>query len=336
MPRVSDLGHLSQMAPSRSAATTSVRVEASAPQAFPEAASPADGVPVPRVRLTVWNGAMFVFHAALAAVTLVVGNTSLTVPLYRTRLDFRFQNVTGDDAASGSDEGRPWVLVPLYEESGSLPFTWLVAIFFVLSALFHLLNATLLRSYYLRNLEQCYSPTRWIEYSLSAPVMIVLISYTLGVRNREVLLVQFVLVMITMPFGYWVEVVSRPKSADEWVEGSLARRLYPWVLGHVPQIAAWFVIVLTFYDGQDLTDRAPWFVHVILWVELVLFFSFGAASVVSQWYSPRFFYRGELLFQILSLVSKGVLGALLLSNVLMLSRFEELYGEAESAVTLEA
>ena len=43
---------------------------------------------------------------------------------------------------------------------------------FVLSAAFHLLNATLLRALYLRNLERCYSPTRWIEYALSAPIMI--------------------------------------------------------------------------------------------------------------------------------------------------------------------
>ena len=40
---------------------------------------------------------------------------------------------------------------------------------------------------------------------------------------------------------------------------------------------------------------------------------------------PRHFYRGELAFQVLSLTAKGLLGGLLLGNVLMLSAFEELY-----------
>ena len=284
---------------------------------------PQTRIVVPAGLLTAWNGAMFLFHTILATVTLVVGNNDLTVPLFKTRIDFRFMNGTGE---MSNETARPWEIVPVYEESFSLPFTWLVAVFFILSATFHLLNATALRSLYLGCLEACYSPTRWIEYTLSAPVMIVLISYTLGIRSQEVLLAQFVLVMITMPFGFWVEVVSRPKNQDEW-KGGLLYRLYPWFIGHIPQIAAWVLIVATFYDGMDQVDRAPWFVHLILWTELVLFFSFGAASVLSQWYAPRFFYRGELLFQVLSLVSKGLLGLILLTNVLMLSRFDDLYDD---------
>jgi hypothetical protein len=265
---------------------------------------------------------MFLFHTILATITLVVGNIGLTVPLFKTRLDFRFAEVaSGIDASSGE---TPWEIIPTYEESGSLPFTVLVAVFFMLSATFHLLNATLIRSFYLSNLEQCYSPTRWLEYTLSAPIMIVLIAYTLGNRNEELLIAQFVLVMITMPFGYWVEVVSRPKDQEEW-RGSLVYRLYPWFLGNIPQATAWFLILYTFYGGQDQVDLAPWFVHIILWAEFALFLSFGAASVLSQWSSPRFFYRGELLFQVLSLVSKGILGLFLLVNVLMLSRFENMY-----------
>lgn len=282
---------------------------------------PSSRVSIPRTRLVAWNCAMFVFHSILATVTLILGNTDLMVPLFATRLDFRFSEAPSGDVSSGV---APWEIVPVYEKSGLLPFTWLVAAFFILSAVFHLLNATVLRSVYLSWLEQCYTPTRWAEYTLSAPLMIVLISYTLGVRNREVLLANFALVMITMPFGYWVEVVARPKNENEWND-TLRYRLYPWLLGHIPQVAAWFIIISTFYGGQDMTDRAPWFVHLILWVEFVLFFSFGAASVVSQWHAPKFFYRGEITFQVLSLVSKGILGILLLTNVLMLSRFDDLY-----------
>lgn len=46
---------------------------------------------------------------------------------------------------------------------------------------------------------------------------------------------------------------------------------------------------------------------------------------MSQWYAPKYFYRGEVAFQVLSLVSKGLLGLVLITNVLMLSSFDDLY-----------
>lgn len=267
---------------------------------------------------------MVLFHASLAAVTLSLGNLDLTVPLYKTLLDF----VPRTEAASGGEgarELRGWDLIPSYGPGGELNLTVLVGTFFLLSALFHLLNATALRSFYLAELARCRTPTRWIEYSLSAPIMILVIAYGLGIRDRGTIVAIAVLVGITMPFGYWTETVARPASETEWTL-PLATRLGPWVLGHVPQTAAWFLIVWQFYDSvADATDRVPWFVPVILWGELVLFFSFGAAALLSQLYAPRYFYRGELLFQVLSLGSKGLLGGLMISNVLMLSRFDEIY-----------
>lgn len=270
-------------------------------------------VTVPHSLLIRWNLSMFLFHSLLAIVTLSAGKLDLQVQLYRTAIDFQRRNGTG------------WDLVPQYLPAGSLPLTLLTGAFFILSALFHLLNITLLRGWYLRELEQCRTPTRWIEYALSAPVMIVLIAYGLGIRERSLIFAIAVLICITMPFGYWVEVLARPSSAVEW-SLPLYWRLFPWVVGHIPQVAAWLIIIVQFYDGNiDPEDSIPWWVHVILWSELTLFFTFGVASLVSQWSEPRYFYRGEILFQVLSLVSKGLLGILLLSNVLVLSRFEDIY-----------
>ena len=268
---------------------------------------------LPERRLVGWNVAMALFHLTLGVATLAAGRVDLTVPVYRTALDFRRRNGTG------------WDLFPHYVRDGALPFTVLTALFFFLSSLFHALNATLLRRYYLAELAACRTPTRWIEYSLSAPTMIVLVAYTLGVRDRLQLLSVAALVATTMPFGYWTETIARPSGPDAWTR-SLGARVFPWVLGHVPQLAAWAVIVAQFYSaGYDAADTVPWFVHLILWGELVLFFSFGAAALLSQLGPPRLFYRGELLFQALSLGSKGLLGGILLSNVLMLSRFEDIF-----------
>jgi hypothetical protein len=265
-------------------------------------------------RLLLWNGAMFVFHTALALTTLFVGNRDLTVPLYRTVLTFEVV----------PDAEPAWELKPTYQESWGLPFTWLTATFFLISALAHLLNATLLQGVYLRALADCLTPLRWIEYFFSAPLMIVLVGYTLGIRDRATTIANAALVATTMPFGYWTEQQARPASPDAWRD-PLYVRLLPWLVGHVPQCAAWLLILLQFYDGvgDEATDRTPAFVYAILWAELVLFFSFGAASLLSQLVPPRDFYKGEILFQVLSLVSKGVLGGILLSFVLLQNSFEE-------------
>jgi hypothetical protein len=275
-------------------------------------------VPLPTGLLLGWNAAMAAFHAVLAGTTLAVGKVGLAVPVYRTGLDF---------VEYGS--GQAWDLIPVHVRAGGLPLTVLAALFFLLSSAFHLLNCTLLRRFYLRELARCRTPTRWVEYTLSAPVMMLIIAYSLGVRERNVLLAVAALTASTMPFGYWVEREGRPASLEEWSR-PLRERLLPWLLGHIPQLAAWAIILLQFFDsGFDPVDRAPWWVHLILWAELLLFLSFGVASVLSQAGPPRLFYRGELLFQVLSLVSKGLLGVVLLANVLMRSRFDDVFARGD-------
>ena len=237
--------------------------------------------------------------------------------VHATTLDF-----VQEPPPPGETQGR-WDLVPKYLPAGNLNFTWLVASFFILSATAHLVNFTVLRSYYLRELSFCRTPTRWVEYFFSASVMQLLISYTLGIRNRSVLLAGAVLVGVTMPYGFWTEQIARPVNEEEWTK-PLGYRLLPWFLGNVPQCTAWFLIIVQFYDGMQ-SDQVPWFVHLILWGELVLFFSFGFVQLFVQMLPPRRFYQGEIAFQALSLGSKGLLGGLLITNVLMLSRFEDIY-----------
>jgi hypothetical protein len=268
---------------------------------------------------------MAIFHTTLAIIILTNGKITLKVPVFKTVIDVvRYEN--GSHPRYGTFQ-----LVPYLVGGGELWFTLLTAAFFLLSALFHLLNATLLRKYYISELQRCRTPTRWVEYTLSAPIMIVIIAYTLGIRERMLLATIATLIAITMPFGYWVEVISRPVSLQKWSR-PLQYRLLPWILGNIPQSIAWIVIFFQFYgeiyDGggeSDLTDRIPSFVYIIIWGELLLFTSFGFACLLSQLNTPQNFYKGELLFQVLSLVSKGLLGGVLLAQVLMLSNFDDIY-----------
>lgn len=295
------------------------------PTRAPTAADAPGVVMVPERLLVRWNAAMALFHLTLAALTLGVGNLGLTVPTYRTAIDFVYRNATNEAAG--------WDLVPLYEVCGELYVTWLTASFFGISALFHGLHATLLRRRYLAALAQCRTPTRWIEYFFSAGLMQLLVAYTSGVRERTLLLAIATLTAVTMPYGHWVETVSRPKTLDEWTR-PLAERLLPWWLGVVPFAVAWIAIFVHFHDGAlGDADEPPAFVYAIVWGEFALFASFGVVSLATTYAPPRFFPRGEVAYQVLSLVSKGLLGGLLLANVLMQSRFEESFEPPASAAT---
>ena len=213
--------------PSRLSSTAMVRIASTSPT--DTAVHPLSEQSIPRVRLLQWNAALFLFHTVLAVLTFSLGKLDLSASVYRVRNGIILSNET-------------WSLAPVLEPAGNLPFTAMVGSFFIITALFHLLNATLLRDVYIRELGACRTPTRWCEYFFSASIVAVLIAYTIGVRERFTLLAIAGLVASTMPYGFWTEQISRPKSPGEW-SAPLATRLLPWLLGHVPQMVAWGILV---------------------------------------------------------------------------------------------
>lgn len=281
-------------------------------------------IEVPTKLLTRWNAAMAALHCALAIVTLSVGNLDLRTPVYATSVGA--QGVGGGNSTSG------WELVPTVSESaGDFYLTWAVGAFFFICSFFHLGNALLWRGLYLRLLAKCYCPSRWIEYSFSASVMVLLIAYTTGSIVLNVMVLLFGLTLVTMLFGHLHEVICRPASPEMWAEPSVLWRLQAHLLGYIPQIFAWGVIVSQFVQagGSSSTDedgnerKMPDFVYAIVSVELVLFWSFGLVQLVVSLRTPKDYIKGELAYQVLSLGAKGLLGLLFLSNVLVLGSFTE-------------
>ena len=128
-----------------------------------------------------------------------------------------------------------------------------------------------------------------------------------------------------MSFGLLTEMYAVPASREAWTTG-FATRMAPHLMGYVPQVGTWLILAAGFYDENNVDGRAtPWFVHLILWTELTFFFSFGIVQAVQQARAPSQYWQGELMYQVLSLVSKGTLGIIVLANVLMLSSFEEAF-----------
>jgi len=289
-------------------------------------------LPVPAQRLTRWNIAMCIFHAFFAIITLALGNLDLRVPVYGSGVRLIVGGENGSAVGTNATDG--WALEPDFSERACwMHLTYATACFFLLSCLAHGGAAFLWKKQYLRALGSGYAPFRWVEYTFSAPVMILILAYTSGTITMPVLVSLFGLTSITMFFGHLHEVICRPKSLDEWAVASLPFRLQAHFLGYVPQFFAWGLVVAQFMEagGASTTDASgeksqmPTFVYAIVFCELLIFWSFGMVQLVVSLRPPSKYYQGEIAYMWLSLFSKGLLGLLVLSNVLMLGSFTEIY-----------
>lgn len=254
-------------------------------------------------RLVVLNAMAFLLHLALAIVSGVVGNINLAPDVFTTKNTVVFNS---SSAAGGFD------IVPRYVKSGAgFPVTALVVAFFSITAFFHIGNVTFFYSFYLDGIENCTTPTRWVEYTITATLMITIIAYLSGLRDDSSIVAVAGLTATTMLFGALTELLARPAaSGDSW-QTSLFMRSVPHVTGYVPYFFAWFVILFSFF-GSGGACAAPDFVWVIIIGQFVLFSSFVFPQLYQLRCPPSAFCNGEIGFITLSFISKAFLGIVLL------------------------
>lgn len=180
----------------------------------------------------------------------------------------------------------------------SLP--WLVAVFFFLSAAFHLAIATFYNKTYVANLARGINRARWFEYSLSASVMMVAIAMLVGIYDAMSLLAILSLTAIMNLCGLAMEVYNQGKDKVNWLAykiGSLA--------GFIPWVAVAFYMANSNHVGRG----APTFVYFIF-VSIFVFFSCFALNMwlqykkIGKW---RDYLYGERMYIILSLIAKSAL-----------------------------
>ena len=270
--------------------------------------------------LVFWNAGIAIFHAAFVVLTAFTADLDMRLPLFRPAFSRPDSNV--QDVA--------WVSAGYLEpDVHELYVAWTALSFSALSAVFHFLNAFVWRQWYLEGIGDARCPSRWIEYSLSAPLQGVCIAYLTGNTTTEIIVAIFGLISTTMFFGHLTEVVSRPDGESHWTRPAL-ERLTPHLLGYVPFVVAIAIILQVFvrlssfsyYDEQtDETLSMPPFVYAIVASQLVLFSSFTVVQLVVTLRPPRDYVWGEVAYMVLSLVSKGVLSLLLLANVIAIDAF---------------
>lgn len=180
----------------------------------------------------------------------------------------------------------------------SLPL--LVAAFFFLSAIAHFSIVTFYNKSYVKFLAEGINKARWIEYAISASVMMVAISLLVGVYDLMSLVMIFSLAAVMNLMGLVMEVHNQTTKRTNW--------LSYWIgcfAGFIP----WVVIAFYMWLGADQGSKAPTFVYWIF-VSIFLFFNCFAVNMVLQYKKVgpwKNYLYGEFIYIILSLVAKSLL-----------------------------
>jgi len=227
------------------------------------------------------------FHLGTSIILFFITDENATVPVYSNFPDPESRGIASQ-----------WHSVPKKlwnSEIGNLS-----GVFLLLAAVDHLLVATVLRRMYERYLAINRNPFRWIEYSISASIMHVMIAQLAGIFDIHLLFCIFGLTMTTMLFGNEQEISSsqRPDAVT----------LRPFWIGCIPHMVQWLVIFCYFFYSVEKGDP-PGFVWAIIFVLFILDSTFAInmflqQNRISKW--GNYIY-GEIAFCVLSLVAKQLL-----------------------------
>jgi hypothetical protein len=174
---------------------------------------------------------------------------------------------------------------------------WAIAIFLGLAGLDHLLTATLARDVYERDLGRGINRFRWAEYSVSATIMVIVISLYWGIVTINALIVIAGANVAMILFGWLQERMNPP--------GRSTTTMLPFWFGSLVGITPWLAMTANLFYVSD----APAALFAILIVQGLFFFCFG----LNQWLQYRGVGRwtdyafGEKTYLVLSLGAKSLL-----------------------------
>lgn len=189
------------------------------------------------------------------------------------------------------------------------PFAWGVAGFLFLSAFAHwTVAAPGIYPWYLTNLARSRNYARWIEYSFSSTLMMVLIALLTGVSDGAALGAIAGVNASMILFGLLMEHYELP-GRPGWL---------PFIFGSITGIVPWLVVGLYLWSPQ-VAATPPAFVFGI-YVSLFLFFNVFALNMVLQYRQVgrwREYLFGERVYILLSLTAKSALAWQVFSGTLV-------------------
>ena len=192
----------------------------------------------------------------------------------------------------------------------NLNIGYMVAAFLALSAFFHfLISSPAMFPRYVSGLKNHINMFRWVEYSLSSSLMIIVILQLNGTADYIALLGIFGVNVCMILFGWLQEKYTTPGDGD----------LLPFFFGCLAGSIPWIATAINLVSPKGPTDATPpGFVYGIV---VSLFILFNCFAIV-QWkqYKARGkwsnYLHGERIYIVLSLVAKSVLAWQVFSGAL--------------------
>jgi hypothetical protein len=228
-----------------------------------------------------WNISLSILHLAQAAAVLVLTN------------DFAIKILNSAPAGPPGTEGLS--TTTLFE----VRIGWVMAAFLALAGIDHLITSTFARNTYESDLRNGINRFRWAEYSISASLMVAVMSMYWGILTLSALIAVVGANIAMILFGWLQEKMNPP--------GRTSTTMMPFWFGTLAGITPW--LAMTANISQIPLDQAPDGLFLIMIVQAIFFFSFGLNQWlqyrgIGKWTSYMF---GEKSYLILSLGAKSLL-----------------------------
>jgi hypothetical protein len=176
----------------------------------------------------------------------------------------------------------------------------ILIIFLLVPSILHLIIAIpSVYAKYRKFIENKINPIRWLEYSITAPLMIILVAMLTGIFDLSTLILLFTAGVSMLLFGANMEYANKNMGNVKW-----ANFIYGSIIGIIPWIIIWMHIA----GARDIS-LIPMYT-IIAFFSLLAFFAFFPLNMflyymkVGPWKDYEFV---ETCFVMLSLCSKSAL-----------------------------
>ena len=192
-------------------------------------------------------------------------------------------------------------LVSDFKTAFDLPIGPVVAAFLLLSAIAHFAIASPgIHRWYSNNLLKGANYARWVEYSLSSSLMIVVVSMLVGIYDIVALIAIFAINAMMILFGWMMELHNQTTEKTDWTA---------YWFGSIAGIVPWIGIAIYLIGAGQGEQGPPGFVYAIFFSIFLFFNVFGINMVlqyrkVGKWSD---YLYGERAYIWLSLFAKTAL-----------------------------
>lgn len=236
-------------------------------------------------KFRVFNIIMGCFHAVQGMLMLLF-STNFSLPITTAYVEF--------DAATQK-------LAPHLVTIAHLSIGPLIAGFLFLSAAAHFgISLPGIFEWYAGNLKKGANFARWIEYSASSSLMIVVIAMLVGVYDLSTLILMFSINACMILFGWIMELHNQSTKKTNWTS---------FVFGCFAGAIPWIVVALYLFNAGAGNMKPPTFVYWIFF-SIFLFFDVFVVNMLLQYNKVgrwKNYLYGEGTYIVLSLVAKSLL-----------------------------